>query len=162
MKSMKLKSTIAAAAAITLLSSVMPAKAARIRLEGSGFYDVSTQVRFFPGGRQQGGRYSNLGSDFYRRTTIGMEWIVNRSNFKSGNLSFEFWGMPFFGADQGVVLMTRGLRPMTARRMFRGLQQTGWGIFLDEVRFPEINVSERVRRGWAFRDALSFRRRNLL
>ena len=162
MKFIKLKSTITAAAVLAAFSPVPPAKAADIRLEGTGSYDLSSKVRYYPTGRKQTGRYLNLGADYYHKATVRMEWIINNSRVKSGNLSFEFWGMPYYGADEGVVLMTRGLKPLSAGRVYKRSKLSGWAISLDEYRFPELNIWERTRKGWGFRDALSFTRDNLL
>ncbi len=151
-------STLAAAA---ILSST-DAQAARVTLDGSGYYTFNSSVRYYGTGAKQYGRYRNLGADYYRNTTISMEWITNRSKRNSGPLSFEYWGMPFYGADAGIVLMTRSADPLRSGRFYKNRSWRGWAVFLDEFRFPEFSIWESTRRGWKFRDALSFRRDNLL
>lgn len=157
------KFVTAAAVSLFALSAIAPqAEAAKIRLEGSGYYDLGTRIYFYPKGKQQGGRYSNLGRGYYHKTVIGMDWITNYSKVKTGMLSFEFWAMPYYGATKGIVLLTRGVNPLKAGNYYRNLSRQGSGLFLDRYRFPEINIWERTRAGWKFRDALSFRSRDLL
>lgn len=162
MKSITRNITAAAAAIITLITSAPGSQAAKITLDGVGYYEFGNSVKFFPGGAKQSGRYGNLGSDYYRKTTIRMSFITNRSPGASGNLSFEFWGMPYYGATKGLVLMTHSLSPLGGGRYYRNKAVKNYGIFLDEYRFPELNLWERGRGGWKFRDALSFKSDNLL
>jgi hypothetical protein len=70
--------------------------------------------------------------------------------------------MPFYGASKGIVLMTRGLDPLKPGATRTNKRCNGYAIYLDEFRFPEINIWEYTRKGWKFRDALSFKRDNLL
>lgn len=155
-------SAILSTLAATALLSTGEIQAARVTLDGSGYYTFNSSPRYYGMGAKQYGRYRNLGADYYRNTTISMEWITNRSKNHSGPLSFEYWGMPFYGADSGIVLMTRSANPLNAGRFYKNRSWRGWAIFLDEFRFPELNLWESTRRGWKFRDALSFRRDNLL
>ena len=153
---------ILGALAATLLFSTTDTRAAQVTLDGSGYYTFNSSVRFYGMGAPQYGRYRNLGADYYRNTTISMEWITNRSQNNSGPLSFEYWGMPFYGSDTGIVLMTRSADPLRAGRYYKNRSWRGWAVFLDEYRFPEFSIWESTRNGWRFRDALSFRRDNLL
>jgi hypothetical protein len=154
--------TFLSALAATAIFSTTDAQATRVTLDGSGYYKFKSSARYYGSGVKQYGRYQNLGADYYRKTVISMEWITNRSNNNSGPLSFEYWGMPFYGADTGIVLMTRSADPLRGGRYYKNKSWEGWAIFLDEFRFPELNLWESTRRGWRFRDALSFRRDNLL
>lgn len=154
--------TLLTTLAVTALFSATDVQAAKVTLDGSGYYTFNSSVRFYGQGAKQYGRYSNLGADYYRNTTMSMEWITNRSRNNSGPLSFEYWGMPFYGADTGIVLMTRSADPLRAGSYYKNRKWTGWAVFLDEYRFPELNLWESTSRGWKFRDALSFRRDNLL
>lgn len=153
---------IAAAALFSLIGSAPQTQAADIRLDGSGYYEFIGPVKFFGGGVKQGGRYGNLGTDYYHKTSISMRWITNRSTNRTGNLSFEFWGMPFYGATKGIVLMTLPLSQLGGGHSYTNKKSTGYAISLDEYRFPELNIWERTSKGWKFRDALSFKRDNLL
>ena len=146
----------------TVLISSPRAYAASVTLEGSGSYKFTSSDYYYEYGTRQSGRYRNLGTDYYRKTTIGMDWIVNNSSYRTGPLSLEFWGMPYYGADTGIVLMTRSAGRLPADTHYRNSRWRGRSIFLDEYRFPEINIWEKTRKGWRFRDALSFRRDNLL
>jgi hypothetical protein len=133
------------------------AKAADLRLEGYGYFEVANYVRYYAKPPSQGGRFNKFrGGDYYHRAEIGMDFLSNRSNSRSGELSFEFWAMPFFGATKGIILMTEGLSPIRANRNYRNLTGEGYAISLDERRFPELNLWEFTRRGWKFRDALTF------
>jgi len=147
--------------AATVISS-QHACAADVTLEGRGFYKFTSRDYYYDYGTRQTGRYRNLGTDYYRNTTIGMDWIVNNSTYRTGPLSIEFWGMPYYGADTGIVLMTRSAGRLPADTHYRNSRWKGRSIFLDEYRFPEINIWEKTRRNWWFRDSLSFRRDNLL
>lgn len=148
---------IAAAALVVPASFVVPeADAADVRLDGYGFYSYSSKVRYYGKGKKQGGRYSNLGADYYSSTRNGMDFLTNHSKSKSGSLSFEFWGMPYYGATSGVVLMTRGVNPLNGGRSIKNFRNSGYAVFLDEDRYPELSLWEFTRQGWKFRDALSF------
>lgn len=150
------------AALLAIAGTTTPATSAQVTLDGSGFYQVNPPVVYRGGGAQQTGRYGNLGADYYRQTTYSMQWINNRSPFASNRLSFEFWAMPFYGATKGIVLMTRGLDPLSAGAYRKNKRCSGLAVYLDEFRFPELNLWEYTRQGWRWRDALSFKRDNLL
>ena len=161
MKSL-LTSFVAVVAALIVFQP-SEARATKVTLDGSGYYELGRKFKFYGGGVKQSGRYRRLGADYYHKAVIGMDWITNRSRSRSGYLSFEFWAMPYYGADKGVVLMTRGLDPLRGGSYYFEKARDGWAIFLDRRRFPEINLWELTgRRGWKFRDALSFRRKNIL
>ena len=149
---------IAAAVAVSATGFVAPeARAADLRLEGYGYYEVANYVRFYAKPPKQGGRFNKFrGGDYYHKAEIGMDFLTNYSNSRSGDLSFEFWAMPYFGATKGIILMTEGLSPIRANRSFRNLTGEGYAIDLDRRRFPELNLWEYTRKGWKFRDALSF------
>ena len=161
MKSLLTSLTVAVAASFAFVAP--QANAAKITLDGSGYYELGTRFKFYSGGVKQSGRYQRLGSDYYHKAVIGMDWITNRSRSRSGYLSFELWAMPYYGAKRGVVLMTRGLDPLRGGSYYFERAREGYAIFLDRRRFPEINIWELTnRRGWQFRDALSFRRKDVL
>jgi hypothetical protein len=156
------RTLVAATAALVSLTGITPsAQAAKVTLDGDGFYRVFNPV-VYRGGAKQSGRYANFGADYYRDTSYSMRFINNRSGYRSGSLSFEFWAMPFYGASKGIVLMTRGLAPLDAGATRYDKRSNGYAIYLDEFRFPEINIWEYTRSGWSFRDALAFKRDNLL
>lgn len=162
MKSIHRNIVAAAAAVLTLLGSASISRAVEVVLDGYGYYKLGTKVDYLGTGTDQSGRYANLGADYYHKTVIGVQWITNKSNKNSGELSFEFWGMPYYGATKGIVLMTRSAQPLKAHRYYNDPEWTGWGIFLDEWRFPELNLWEYTKKGWKWRDALSFKKGNLL
>lgn len=160
-----IRHTLLAALAVPLISfgSAERSAAADVTIDGSGFYNARKKVTFRGNGARQAGRYGNFGPDFYRHNRYGVQWLTNRSFQRSGRLSLEFWGMPFYGATEGVVLMTRQVPRIGPGRTQRNVRRQGAALFLDEVRFPEISVWEfRSRGGWVFRDALSFRRSTVL
>lgn len=161
-----LKSLVVATATLLAIPSIAPqAEAAKIRLDGSGYYQLGTKIQFRPAGAKQTGRYRNLGGDYYHTCQIGMDWITNRSNNSTGPLSFELWAMPYYGANKGIVLFTRSLKKLRGGGYYTNPSRKGRAIFLDRRRFPEINIWEKKtwgRRNWKFRDALSFRRKDLL
>ncbi len=141
------------AAATTLAES----QAAKIRLDGYGYYANKANVNYFsnppPG---QSGRYSSLGADYYHKLSYQMDFITNHSNKKSGSLSYEFWAMPYYQATTGIVVMTRGLKQFKAYQSVLNLKRSGLAVSLDRKRFPEMNIWEYTNKGWKFRDALSF------
>lgn len=162
MKAITRNFTTAAAALIALIGTNPETRAANLTLDGSGFYELGHKVRHSTEGVSQSGRYSSLTGAYYRRTTIGMEWITNNSRSRSGKLSFEFWGMPYYGATSGVVLMTRSVGALSGGHFYETIERNGHAVFLNEYRFPELNLWEHTRNGWKFRDALSFEQNNLL
>lgn len=151
------------ALALAFVTGVPNAQATDVTLDSAGFYDLSDSDQYFPlSGPRQSGRYNRLGDDYYRSAEIGVDFITNHSYKRSGSLSFEFWGMPFYGATSGIVLMTRGVSPLYARDFYSDVVRGGQAISLDERRFPELSLWEYTLNGWRFRDALSFRRANYL
>lgn len=152
--------TIAAAVVFAFASTAPEAKCADVAFQGFGSYDVRSSERFFSRPPRQGGRFRSLGADFYRRAEIEVDAVRNFSRGRSGNMSFELWAMPFFGASRGSVLMTNGLRPLNGRRSFRGVFATGFAVSLNQPGFAELSLWEFNRRRWRFRDALSFTNRD--
>jgi hypothetical protein len=154
--------TATAVALFTLSASIPEAKAANVTLDGFGFYKIGNKVKFYNRGPEQTGRYRNLGSDYYHKVRIQTDFINNRSNSRSGSLSYEFWAMPFYGATSGIILMTRGLNPIPARGGYDDVSKEGLAISIAARRFPEINIWEFTRNGWKFRDSLTFTRKAYL
>ncbi|NJM37297.1 MAG: hypothetical protein HC845_05180 [Akkermansiaceae bacterium] len=163
MKSIIHQITSAAFVFLAIAVSTPQVRAADLTLEGSGYYDLDSDF-FYVGGRgaSQSGRYRNLGRDYYHETAIGMDEVVNNSRSRSGTMSFEFWGLDFFGADSGFVLMTSRVKSLGGGRFYDGIDRVGNSIFLDEYRFPELNLYELTRSGWRYRDSLSFSEDSLL
>ncbi len=153
---------IATIAIASLFSLTPTARAAYVTLDGYGTYRLSNFERYSPRGAYQGGRYRNLGADYYRKSRIGIDAISNRSRFRSGSLSFELWALPFFGANSGTVLMTSNANRLNPRRSLTRVFRYGNAVSLDRWAFPELNLWEFTRRGWRFKDAVSFGRRDLL
>jgi hypothetical protein len=163
MKSIIHQITSTAFAFLAIAVSTSEVQATKLTLEGSGYYDLDTEFFFIDGGgASQSGRYRALGSDFYREAAIGMDEVSNNSRSRSGTMSFEFWGLDFFGANSGFVLMTKRIKPLGGRRFYDGIDRSGFAIFLDEFRYPELNLYELTRSGWKFRDSLSFTENSLL
>ena len=161
-----IKNLTAAAALVLAAVTVAPeAKAAKVTLDGYGQYFTDNSpgaVKYYNSGVKQGGRYKNLGADYYHKATITMDFITNRSNGGSGSLSFEFWAMPFKGATSGIILMTKGLDPLPAKKSYKYVSAKGYAISLDRRRFPEINLWEFTSNGWKFKDVLTFPRKTYL
>ncbi len=152
-------------AAISLFAaSALPeVKAANVTLDGYGFYSLARrQVFHREPGLKQSGRKPYLGAGYYRKAEIGMDYITNRSSKRSGDLSFELWAMPYYGATSGVVLMTKGMKPLRGGGTYRDRSPKGFAVLLDRRRFPELSLWEFTRKGWKFRDALSFPRKTYL
>ncbi len=154
--------TAALAAMFTMIGIAQESRAANLTLDGDGMYKLATKVNFSPSGGPQSGRYTNFGADYYHRATIGIQWITNRSGGASGQMSFEFWAMPFYGATSGVVLMTKGVKPLQGGGFYNSAQADGYAIYLDRYRFPEINLWEYTRFGWKHRDYLTFKSKVIL
>ena len=151
-----------AAFAFTLLCGSPKSQAAKLTLDGAGSYKLGGYVSYFRNGTLQTGRYSNLGGDYYHRGVIGMNRITNHSTFNSRTLSFELWAMPYLGARQGTILMTRRMSPLYAGYYYPSTKLPGYAISLNVWRYPELNLWEYTHLGWKWRDSLVFRRRNLL
>ena len=162
MKSIVRKLTASALAAIAIVTTLPESKAADVTIDGSGFYELSTTIGYYPSGLRQTGRRPYLGSGEYHKAIIGSRWMSNNSSVRSGTLSFELWAMPFYGANNGVVLMTCGIPGIAPNRFYDNPRRSGFAVFLDRYRFPELNLYEYTRAGWQWRDALTFQRRNVL
>jgi hypothetical protein len=162
MKSLITRLSSSALAMVALLTTTTETQAAKVTLDGYGSYSLSKTVKYYgSGGPSQSGSYRKLGSDYYKSATIRMDFITNRSSSKSGDLSFELWAMPYYGATSGIILMTRGIEPVSADRSKSNISKDGKAISLDARRFPEFNLFEYTRKGWISRDYLSFSRKVL-
>ena len=160
MKSIIQKSSLVALLAVAAL--IPNAQASKLTLDGTGSYKLGTREAFYPGGAPQSGRYANLGADYYHTTTIGMSEITNHSANRSGSMSFELWGMPYYGATTGIILMTKGLDPLKGGFHFSNVSVTGKAISLNRRRFPELDLFEFTTNGWKWKDVLTFSNKTLL
>jgi hypothetical protein len=152
----------AALSLITLANSIPAAQAADVTLDGYGYYKLSYYDAYLRKGAKQGGRYRNLGADYYRKAEISMDFASNRSNTRSGDLSFELWALPFYGATSGTILMTHGLKYLKPNQYIRGLRKAGSAISLAEYQFPDFSIWEYTTEGWVFRDSLTFSKKDWL
>lgn len=158
MRSLVKKLTTSAVALCAIAVSVPEIQAAKVTLDGYGYYALRKKVTYYQSPPAQSGRYKSLGSDYYHKLSYQMDFITNRSNSGSGSLSYEFWAMPYLGATSGIIIMTRKLKPFEPHASFKNIEKEGLGIYIDRRRFPEMNLWEYTRKGWKFRDALSFTR----
>ena len=157
------KSLTAAAFALSAIALSTPeTRAADVRLEGYGGYALNSNDAFFNRAPKQGGRYTRLERDYYRKAEIQIDYISNLSRTGSGSLSFELWAMPYYGATSGIVLMTRGVSPLRGGRSFDNVSVGGYAISLGEEKFPEFNLWEYTRKGWRNRSHLTFENSDLL
>ncbi|MEX1114440.1 MAG: hypothetical protein WEB53_04275 [Akkermansiaceae bacterium] len=162
MKSIITQLSTCALAMVALITTASETQAADVRLDGYGSYSLSKTVKYYgSGGPSQSGRYRKLGSDYYKSATIRMDFLTNRSTSKSGDLSFELWAMPYYGATSGIILMTEALSPQAGDSSRSNVAKEGKAISLDARRFPEFNLFEYTRKGWKSRDYLSFSRKVL-
>lgn len=156
MKSLVLKFTTTAAAVLAFAAVSPFVNAAKVTLDGFGSYTLFKKVTYYNKPPVQSGRYNSLGSDYYHNISYSMDFITNRSNGRSGTLSFEYWAMQYYGSDTGIVLMTRSINPMAGGQSIKDLYRTGNAVYLDRKRFPELNLWEYTSNGWKYRDSLSF------
>ncbi len=153
----------AVATSVLAIAVFIPAtQAADIRLQGSGYYDIGSFEIRSRYGKEQGGRYDNLGGGYYHDIEYGMDYISNESGSRSGSLSYEFWALSYYGATSGTILMTRGLNSLAGDRSYIDLYRLGYGRSLNRYRYPEQNIWEFTSRGWRFRDSLAFSNKTLL
>lgn len=162
MKTIIRQSLAVAAALFTVAGPVPESHAAAVKLEGYGYYETGKHDVFSSNGKEQSGRYRNLGRDYYHKVEYGIDFVTNYSNSSTGSLSYEFWAMPYYGATTGIVLMTRKLGTLARSEDFENVWKYGYAVSLDRNRFPEQSLWELTSSGWKFRDALSFSRRTNL
>lgn len=162
MKKMIHQFTAAAAILSATVGFISEAKASKLSLDGAGHYLLGNTSRYYGRGTAQSGRYVNLGQDYYHKITYGIDHITNSSFTTSGTMSFEFWALPYYSANSGIVLMTRGLDSLRGGQSVTNISRNGLGVSLNARRFPEINLWELTQSGWNFRDSLSFTQKNLL
>lgn len=162
MKTMLNCFSAAAAVVLLTLSAAAPAAKAELTMDGPASFRLSGKVRYYSGGAGQGGRYYNLGADYYKRARLRIGAIDNHSGAESGDLSFEFWAMPYYGATRGVILMTTDIGWLEGDQSFVALEVSGYAISLKRRRFPEMNLWEYTSGGWRFCDAFTFTRKSRL
>lgn len=156
MKTVKVRFGVAFVAMVSTFSGVSVVKAADLDMRGYGSVNESPYEAYSRYGASQSGRYRNLGTGYYRRTTIGVDAIRNYSGFRSGSISFELWAMPYYGATSGTVLMTTNAGDVSGFSTKRNVYRTGNKMSYDGYAFPELNIWEFTRSGWGFRDNITF------
>jgi hypothetical protein len=150
-------------AGVTLAAASIPAAhAAKVTLDGYGYYSLKDVVDYYGKGVKQSGRYTNLGSDYYHKASYRMDFVTNHSSSGSGALSYELWAMPYYGATSGPILITRGLNPLAGGNYYKNASREGLAISLDAMGFPELDLWEYTRSGWKWRSALTFTHKTLL
>jgi hypothetical protein len=158
-----IKGLTTATAALFAVATILPeAQATLVTLEGYGSYKLANSDSYYPDAPVQRGRYESLGDGYYHRAVIKMDYITNRSRSYSGDMSFELWGMSYYNATTGLVLMTRGINPVRGKRSIRGVRSEGSAISIKERRFPELNLYEYTSNGWSPRDHLTFSKKAYL
>ena len=130
-------------------------QAADLALEGGGSYVLGDTYRYYGKGKKQSGRYSNRGSGYYQSARISMDRVTNYSEYRSGAMSFELWATDYYDATSGIVVMTTGLNRLKANRFYNGVSRGGFGLYLDDYYYPQLNLFEYVG-SWAWRDVLVF------
>src|SRR5262245_45030855 len=83
-----------------------------VNLEGYWGYFLQGTRTYYPYGKSQSGRYSNLGAGYYRSGSIRGGNISNDDYRRSGSLSLEFWQLDYYAAGSGRVMFTRGFSPL--------------------------------------------------
>jgi hypothetical protein len=156
MKSIIKRLTTATAALFAVATILPEAQATKVTLEGYGSYKLAGSDGYFDNPPVQGGRYNSLGRDYYHRAVIKMDYITNKSRTRSGDMSFELWGMAYYDATTGLVLMTRGINPVRGKRNIRAIREEGYAVSINEFRFPELDLYEYTSSGWIARDHLTF------
>jgi hypothetical protein len=147
---------------VSAAASIQSAEATNVTLDGSGYYSNSTYAPYYQYGTAQSGRYTNLGADYYHSSEIGIDQLTNRSSYRSGTMSFEFWAMPYYGATSGIILMTKSVSSLWGGYSYYDLSRSGKAISLNRYRYPELDLFEYTNYGWKWRDALSFSRKSYL
>ncbi|MFK7849403.1 MAG: hypothetical protein AB8D78_00360 [Akkermansiaceae bacterium] len=158
MKTLKIQIGIASLAVITMFGSSNVSKAADLDLRGWSSVKEGWYESYQYDGAWQGGRYRNLGEGYYRKTTVRVKRIQNYSRWRSGWTSFELWGMPYYGANSGTILMTTPTGRIWGWSSKWNVRRTGNKVALDDYAFPELNLWEYTRKGWRFRDNIPYSR----
>lgn len=156
---------LAAAVALAGVFAVAPeAKASKITLDGEFHYKLASKIKFYSKqtAPRQSGRYRNLKKGYYHDVAYGCDFITNNSGNRSGDLSFELWAMPYYGANAGPIIRTTGKDPLKGGKSYTTYTSHGQGISIGKSAFPDINVWEFTRDGWIFRDAYTFKRSNYM
>jgi hypothetical protein len=141
---------------LCLLTSAVESHATSLSMFGTysySYYAPSYYYSFV----SQTGRYSSLGSGYYRSGTIRVGRIQN-NNFsgRSGTLSFEFWGMPYYNANSGYTKFTRRLSPLYAGYGYSNVVKSGWMKHYGYTLYPELNLFEYTTSGWLWKRELKF------
>ena len=129
--------------------------AADLALEGTGSYSLGDTYRYYSKGKKQGGRYRNLGSDYYQSARIIMDRVTNYSGYRSGSLSFELWATDYYDATSGYVIMTAGIDRLKAYKYFKNVKRSGFALYLNDYYYPQLNLFEYAG-SWQWRDVLVF------
>ena len=108
------------------------------------------------------GRYSRMGSGRYWRSGNYYSQRITHNRYtgwsRTGYLSHEFWGFPYYNGTRGYVLRTRGLGGLYAGQYYYGVRSSGALRQIRRYLFPKTYIAGKVNSGWWFLDRHSFSR----
>lgn len=123
--------------------------AAKFKLDG-GFVTLGEDkvIRL----TQASGRYPNLGRNYYRTATIGCTAVRNTSaTGRSGQLSLEYWALPFFTSKTGTPLMSALLPPINGGKRLNNVSKVGPAAYYNADGYVQMRLYEFSAGKWVLR-----------
>lgn len=125
------------------------AMAAKLKMDG-GFVTlgVDKAIRF----TQQSGRYPDLGKNYYRTATIGCTAIRNTSTAgRSGQLSLEYWALPYYTSKTGTPLMSVLLPSIKGGKRINNVNEIGPAAYYNAEGYVQLRLYEYTSGKWVLR-----------
>jgi hypothetical protein len=125
------------------------AMAAKFKIDG-GFVTLGEDkvIRL----SQASGRYSNLGKNYYRTATIGCTAVRNISaSGRSGQLSLEYWALPFFTSKTGTPLMSALLPSIKGGKKLSNVSKVGPAAYYNADGYIQLRLYEFSAGKWVLR-----------
>lgn len=136
------------------------ARAAKLKIDG-GF--VTLGLNKVARLSQESGRYPDLGRNYYRTATIGCKAISNTSKTgRSGQLSFEYWALPYLGADTGKPLMSVLLPSLKSGKKVSNLSKLNFAGYYNAYGYIQLRLYEMSGGTWVLRASKNIGNRQLL
>ncbi len=112
---------------------------------------------------QESGRYPNLGRNYYRTASIGCKSVINTSKKGiSGQLSLEYWAMPYIDSTTGTPLMSVLLPPVKAGKRINDISKDAQAGYYNANGYIQLRLYEYSGGVWLLRSSKSVGSRQLL
>jgi hypothetical protein len=127
-----------------------------VDLEGYWSYYLYGTRSYSSSGYAASGRYSRLGSGYYRYGYLDGGDISNNSYYtRSGSLSLEFWRLNYYGGSYGNIMFTRGFSSLSPGYYYGNIYRNGYFKSPGRYGYGDLSLAE-YQGSWVEVDNLSY------